>query len=63
MLSFNCICCDAAYTIKHILLDCVDFEDARKLVYTEIDMFNLFGKVTRGKILDFIREIGLYNKI
>jgi len=58
-----CICCDAAYTIKHILVDCVDFADARKLYYTEIDMFNLFGKVTREKILDFIREIGLYKKI
>jgi hypothetical protein len=50
----GCICCDAAYTIKHILLDCMDLADARKLFYTEIDMFTLFGKVTRGKILDFI---------
>jgi hypothetical protein len=51
------------YTIKHILLDCVDFADATKLFHIEIDMFNLFGKVKREKILDFIREIGPYKQI
>ena len=58
-----CICCDTAYTIKHILLDCVDFADTRKLFYTATDMFDLFTNITKEKILDFIREIGLFTKI
>ena len=41
---------DAAYTIKHILLDCVYLADARKLLYTEIDMFNLFFNLFSEKL-------------
>ena len=59
----ECICCDTAFTIKHILLDCVDFAEARKLFYDVQDIFSLFKTVTKEKILDFMREIRLYHKI
>ena len=45
-----CICCDTAYTIKHIHLDLMDFADALILFYTERAMFNLIGKVTRENL-------------
>ena len=59
----KCIGCDTGFTIKHILLDCVDFADARKLFYDCKDLYSLFRTVAKEKILDFIREIGLYHKI
>ena len=58
-----CVGCDAPFTIRHILLDCVDFTDTRKLFYESRDLFNLFKHVPKDKILGFIREIGLYTKI
>ncbi len=59
----ECIGCNTSFTIKHILIDCIDFADTRKLYYNVPDMFTLFRTVTPGKILEFIREIGLYSKI
>ena len=59
----ECIGCNTAFTIKHILLDCVDFADVRKLFYNVQDMNKLFKTVSKEKILGFIREIGLYHKI
>ena len=58
-----CTACDTPYTIKHILLDCVDFADARRLFYECQGKFNLFKSVAKDKILGFIPEIGLYHKI
>ena len=58
-----CVACDAPFTIKHILLDCVDFADIRRLFYECQNIFNLFKSVAKDKILGFIREIGLYHKI
>ena len=59
----RCIGCDANFTIKHILLECIDFADTRKLFYNCRDLYSLFKTVAKEKILDFIREIGLYYKI
>ena len=59
----ECIGCNTAFTIKHILIECVDFADTRKLFYNVQDIHSLFKSVTKEKILGFIREIGLYNKI
>ena len=59
----RCIGCDANFTIKHILLECIDFADTRKLFYNCRDLYSLFKTVAKEKILDFIREIGLYYKV
>jgi ribonuclease HI len=59
----ECIGCNTAFTIKHILVECVDFADTRKLFYNVQDMNSLFKTVTKEKILGFIKEIGLYHKI
>ena len=58
-----CIGCDTPFTIKHILLDCVDFADTRRHFYDSQDLYNLFKSVAKDKILGFVREIGLYHKI
>ena len=59
----KCIGCDTNFTIKHILIDCVDFADTRKLFYNCQDLYTLFRTVVKEKILDFVREIGLYHKL
>ena len=55
--------CDASFTGRHILLDCVDCTNTRKLYYKSRDSFKLFQIVPKDKTLGFIREIGLYHKI
>ena len=36
-----CIGCDTPFSIKHILLDCVDFADTRRQFYDSQDLYNL----------------------
>ena len=58
-----CVGCDAPFTVRHILLDCVDFIDTHKLFYESRDLSKLLKLVSKDKILGFIREIGLYHRI
>ena len=50
-------------TIKHILLDCIDFQPIRDKHYSAENMYNLFDTVRIDSIIAFIKEIGLYNKL
>ena len=58
-----CVPCNAPFTIKHILTECTDFLPMRENHYTESNITRLFKTVTPQKILDYIKEIGLYNKL
>ena len=58
-----CVGCDAPYTIKHILLECIDFSEIRKKYYTCQDLHTLFTVVKTQNLLQFIQEIGLYRKL
>ncbi len=58
-----CIGCDCRLTIKHILVDCVEFSHIRPGYFTVTSMKELFEKVTSDRILTYLKEIGLYNKI
>ena len=59
----ECVPCDSPYTIKHVLMDCVDVAHIRERFYTVDSYFNLFTTVAGDKILQFLKEINLYNKI
>ena len=59
----TCIPCDAPLTVKHILIECVDFAETRKKYYRFKNLKDLFGNSKPSKILGFIREIGLYDKL
>ena len=54
----ECIQC-----MKHILLDCIDFQPIRDKHYSADSMYNLFDTVRIDSIIAFIKEIGLYNKL
>ena len=58
-----CHACDSLYTVKHILIDCSDFKDTRDKYYTANTIYRLFRDTDTSKILDYLKEIGVYNKI
>ena len=59
----ECVACGTLFTIKHILIECIDFAEARKHFYNCNNLCTLFKTVSYDKILDFLREIGIYGKL
>ena len=59
----ECIQCNELLTIKHILLDCIDFQPIGDKHYNADSMYNLFDTVSVDSIISFIKEIGLYKKL
>jgi len=55
----QCIPCNEPLTVKHILIDCVDFSHIRPIYYNVRDIKELFETVNPSTIIDFIRDIGL----
>ena len=59
----QCIPCHCPLTVKHILLDCVDFALIRQKYFQVTSMKELFDKVDPSHIIAFIKEIGLFYKL
>ena len=59
----ECVPCDCQFTVKHFLLDCVDFSDIRKKYFNCSTMSELFKLTPIDNIINYLKEIGLYNKI
>ena len=58
-----CIPCNQIFSVKHILIDCVDFSDSRNHYFKgTISLAQLFREVNTNKILAFIKAIGLFRK-
>ena len=55
----HCVGCDQAVTVKHILTECIDFENSRKKFFRTRSLKMLFDIVESTKIVEFLREIGL----
>ena len=59
-----CMACDEPFTVKHFLLDCIDLLPSRDNFYRDVtSLKNLFETIHIYKILDYLKDIGLYNKI
>ena len=58
-----CYACDGVYTVRHILVDCSDFLWTRNRFFRVGDMYRLFREVNPLRILDYLKEIGVYRKI
>ena len=58
----RCVGCDEDITVKHILLDCVDFSDQRPRFYSSPNLKNIFTQVPGHQILSVFKAIGLYGK-
>jgi len=59
----ECMTCQYALTVKHILIECTDFNDIRKKYFVASSMEELFSTVDIHDVLDFIKETHFYNKL
>ena len=57
-----CIPCNEPFTVKHFLITCAEFNHIRTKYFNIKTIKELFDMPTQ-KILDFLKEIGLFNKI
>ena len=58
-----CVGCDVPFTINHILTDCVEFSHIRPRFYSQNTVFDIFQNVHPTTILNFFREILLFDRL
>ena len=58
-----CIPCNEPFTVKHFLITCAEFNYIRTKYFNVKTIKELFNDMPTQKILDFLKEIGLFNKI
>ena len=58
-----CYGCNCQLTIKHILIECIDYSEIRSKYYKSKNQRDLLDTIEPKKIIDFIREIGLFKRI
>ena len=59
----ECVSCNEPFTVKHVLIDCIDCQLTRDRYYRVQDTKELFDTVNVSAIFDFLKEINLYYKI
>ena len=60
----RCQFCNAdALSVKHIMLECRRFMYARRRFYSVTSMKDLFDKVPVRNIIDFVKDVGLYEAL
>ena len=55
--------CNSNYSLRHVLIDCIDVVDVRQTFYNVNSLYNLFTNVAGDTILKFLKDINLYTKI
>ena len=58
----ECIPCYCALTVKHILIECVDFMEVRHQYVDVPDLTTLFMDVDPSQISAFLKAIGVFKK-
>ena len=59
----QCVGCDAPFTVRHFLLECGDFAQVRNNCFHVDNMKELFQDIHIDRIIIFLRQINLFNKI
>ena len=59
----ECTACQEIYSVRHVLIDCIDLGLIRPRFYTVPDMKTLFDTVSVDRILSFVKEVALFTKI
>ena len=54
---------DHELTVQHILIECNFLKIIRQRHYDVTDLNQLFKTVSSKRILDFVKDIGLYNTV
>ena len=58
-----CIPFNEPFTVKHFLITCAEFNYIRTKYFNVKTIKELFNDIPTQKILDYLKEIGLFNKI
>ena len=53
--------CHSPFTVNHVLIE--DFTHIRNKFYATTDIHKLFQEVNTSKITEYLKELGLYDKI
>lgn len=59
----TCTTCQAALTVKHILIECTPLAPLRHKSYKETNIRKLFENTETINIMSYLKEIGLYQNI
>ena len=57
----ECTACQEIYSVRHVLIDCIDSCLMRPRFYTVPDMKTLFDIVSVDRILSFVKEVNLFD--
>ena len=57
------VACNAAITVKRILIECADLVEVRKKYFEEKSLNSLFCNVTPEDSFDHLKEIDMYLKV
>jgi hypothetical protein len=58
-----CVACNENFTVKHFLLECHDFSQARNRFYCVNSLKELLNTIPSKNIIDNLKEINLYSRI
>ena len=58
-----CISCNEPFTVKHFLIDCIEFFHVRRQFFQTNDLRYLYENVPNDSILMFLKHINLFNKV
>ena len=59
----ECTACQEIYSVRHVLIDCINLDLIRPRFYTVPDMKTLFDTISVDRILSFVKEVNLCDKI
>ena len=59
----ECTACQEIYSVRHVLIDCIDLGLIRPRFYNVPDVKTLFDTVSVDRILSFVKEVNLFDKI
>ena len=59
----ECTACQEIYSVRDVLIDCIDLGLIRPRFYSVPDMKTLFDTVSVDRIISFVKEINLFSKI
>ena len=60
----ECVTCSCHLTISHILVDCIEYDFFRYLLFeNNFTLTDIFNNVSPNKIISFIKRAGLYNTL
>ena len=58
-----CISCNEPFTVKHFLITCTEFNYIRNRYFTAKTVKELFSDTSSDKIINFLKETNLFNKL